>query len=172
MSLASAGNGKVWPERSLPGACSSLGWTQGSSACPWCLMLFSLLPLLSCSLMCCSFKHWMWGIRLDAVHPDGPRVWKRVGVCPASVYTCHFVSSQVFLRTKIGKQRGRAGWVLWAVDLGVKYSFGLDGTYTRGHCVGDGHSTSPASDPLANMDIDPHVRRSRIPLCSTQWMGR
>lgn len=82
---------------------------------------------------------------------------------PGGVSTCHLMSSCGCLKTNIGKQRGRAGGVLWALDLGVKYPFGLDGICIRGHCVGDGHSTSPASDTLANTDIGPRVRRSGIP---------
>lgn len=41
--------------------------------------------------------------------------------------------------------------MVWAVDLGVKYLFGFGGIYVS------------KSDPVVNLDVDPHVTRQRIP---------
>lgn len=44
---------------------------------------------------------------------------------------------------------------------------GFGGVYVRGGCVGVCPSMSPTSDPLVNMDVDPHVTHQRIPEVST-----
>lgn len=116
-----------------------------------------------------SFKKCMEGIRLDAICKDavGGVYRSRLGSAPGVIYTCYFVRNWVCLKTKLRKQRGRARWVVCAVDLGVKYPFGFGGVYVRGRCVGVCHSMSPTSDPLVNMDVDPHVTHQRIPEVST-----